>query len=108
MKDNAAVPNSATVHLLPSVTAPSVFEEKRKLSNGLYLIRTPEAYKELLKDLHPGLDEKFYPTDYPKAFPCLVKLYNRYQWKQGLSCEWQTVEQYKDKLQRQLAEVENV
>lgn len=77
-----------------------------RLSDGSHLVRTQAGYHDLIKRrCGEELEELYYPTNYPKSYPAVVRLYNRYQWAQGLCCEWQTVDDYKDKLLAQLKEV---
>lgn len=80
----------------------------QQLSCGLWVVRTQAGYRKLLKKRWADANDRSVPTNHPKAYPAVVRLFYRGQWGDTLCCEWQTLNQYKEKLQHQLQEIEGM
>jgi hypothetical protein len=78
---------------------------RKRLMDGSTLCRTQAAYRDTVKAFCRDAEEKVdFPTNYPKAYPCVVRL-RMSRWGE-VSCHWQRLEDYKDKLLAQYREVQ--
>lgn len=77
----------------------------KRLMDGSHLCRTQAAYRDAVKRLCRSEDESLdYPTNYPKVYPCVVKLWTD-RWG-GVVCTWMSLDDYRDKLLSQFREVQ--
>lgn len=78
----------------------------KRLSDGGHLCRTQAAYRDAVKRFCAADEANLeYPTNYPKAYPCVVYLFSR-SWGAGVSCSWLSLDDYKDKLLAEIREVQ--
>lgn len=99
--------DSATIHQLPSLgaTTPTERPNYKRLSDGGHLCRTQAAYRDAVKRFcAAGEEELDYPTNYPKVYPCVVRL--RHDRWGSVYCTWMSLDDYKDKLLAQFKEVQ--
>lgn len=77
----------------------------KRLMDGSHLCRTQAAYRDAVKRVcHAAEEAVDFPTNYPKKYPCVVKLWMG-RWGE-LSCTWMSLDDYQDKLLAQFREVQ--